>query len=271
MYTATASYLDARANGGQWLLRIEDVDGPRAVAGSEAAILRTLQAFGFEWDGEVARQSNRTDRYAAALDALQAAGLTFECSCSRTQLADEDRYPGHCRETPLVPGVPTATRLRVDPGFVHFTDRIQGLFRQDVASAVGDVVLRRRDGLIAYVLAVVVDDAAQGITHVVRGADLLDNTPRQIHLQRLLGAKMPIYAHVPVLAEADGRKLAKSARSVRLDGGTALAQLNAVFQLLGLSPPADPLWANLPEAWSWAVENWRINQVPKRLSQRLGV
>jgi glutamyl-Q tRNA(Asp) synthetase len=269
LYTAAASYLDARANGGRWLVRIEDLDTPRVVPGSAAGILRTLHQFGFEWDGEVVYQSDRTERYVAALEACRARGLTFECSCSRTQLADEDRYPGHCREAPLIPGLPTATRLRVDPGPIQFADRIQGIFRQDVAAAVGDVVLRRRDRLFAYILAVVVDDAAQDITHIVRGADLLDNTPRQIYLQRLLELERPVYSHVPLLMEVDGKKLAKSARSVRLGAAAAVPQLLEVFNLLGLSPPAELAGTPLPEVWAWAIGRWDIGRVPKRLTYPL--
>src|SRR5579862_4254783 len=215
LYTAAASFLDARAHAGRWLVRMEDVDRPREVPGAAARILATLEAFGFEWDGEVVRQSERDCDYAAALEALAARGLTFACSCSRSMLADEERYPGHCRERLHAPGMATAIRLRVEPRVVEFTDRIQGTFRQDVAAAVGDAVLRRRDRLFSYLLAVVVDDAAQGVTHVVRGADLLDNTPRQIYLQGALGLPTPRYAHVPALVEADGSKLAKSARRDR--------------------------------------------------------
>jgi glutamyl-Q tRNA(Asp) synthetase len=269
LYTAAASYLDARASGGRWLVRVEDLDAPRVVPGSAAGILRTLSRFGFEWDGEAVHQSDRTERYAAALEALRTRDLTFECSCSRSQLADEDRYPGHCRENPLVAGLPTATRLRVDPCRIQFTDRIQGAFRQDVAAAVGDMVLRRRDQLFAYVLAVVVDDAAQGVTHVVRGADLLDNTPRQIHLQRLLEFEQPLYAHVPLLTEPDGKKLAKSSRSVHLEAALALPQLIRVWDLLNLSPPPE-LWdAPIPEAWAWAISRWNIGTVPKGLTRLL--
>jgi glutamyl-Q tRNA(Asp) synthetase len=165
----------------------------------------------------------------------------------------------------LLLGRATATRLRIESGYIQFTDRIQGTFRQDVAAAVGDMVLRRRDGLFAYVLAVVVDDAAQGITHVVRGADLLDNTPRQIHLQRLLRLPTPRYAHVPALLEADGRKLAKSARSVAIDGNAALPELIRVFALLGLAPPASLAAATLRDAWAWAITQWHVDRVPKRL------
>ena len=261
-----ASYLDARAHAGRWLLRIEDLDPPREVAGSAAGILHTLEAFGFEWDGAVMHQKDRTAHYAAALEDLRDRGLTFECSCSRLHLGDEDRYPGSCRERPLSAGVATATRMRVDPGFVQFADRIQGIFRQDVAAAVGDVILKRRDGLHAYLLAVVVDDAAQQVSHVVRGADLLDNTPRQIYLQRLLGLPTPVYAHVPVLVEVGGAKLAKSARSVRLEAHQAATQLRRVFELLGLEPGADLADAGLRGSWAWAIDRWKTMTVPKGLT-----
>jgi glutamyl-Q tRNA(Asp) synthetase len=258
--------LDARANAGRWILRLEDLDRPREVHGSATRILNTLQAFGFEWDGEVVRQSDREDQYADALQGLRDRDLTFECSCSRLQLAEEDRYPGTCREQPAAPAVQTATRLRVEPEQILFTDRIQGTYRQNVAAAVGDMILKRRDRVFAYVLAVVVDDAAQGITHVIRGADLLDNTPRQIYLQRLLGLPLPIYGHVPVLTEPDGGKLAKSRRSVRLDSVSAPAQLVAVFELLGLEPPAALSTASIAQAWGWAIAKWDIIRVPKRLA-----
>jgi glutamyl-Q tRNA(Asp) synthetase len=266
LYTAAASYLDARANGGRWLLRIDDLDRPREVQGSAANILRTLQAFGFEWDAEIARQADRTAYYAAAVDGLRTRGLTFECSCSRLSLTEADRYPGSCRGGPLIPGAATATRLRVDPGYVRFSDRIQGTYRQDVAAAVGDVILKRRDQLFAYVLAVVIDDAAAGVTHVVRGADLLDNTPRQIYLQRLLGLPTPAYAHVPVLVESGGGKLAKSARSVHVDGGSALPQLLRVFELLGLGTAPHRATCTIDAAWAWATQRWDIGRTPKRLT-----
>ena len=269
LYTAVASFLDARAHGGRWLLRIEDLDRPREVAGSAAGILRTLQAFGFEWDGELVRQSDRTERYVEAVQTLLDRDLTFECSCSRLQLEDESRYPGTCRLRPSNSRVATATRLRVEQGTILFRDRIQGSYRQDIAAAVGDLILRRRDRIFAYVLAVVVDDAAQGVTHVVRGADLLDNTPRQIYLQQLLGLPRPAYAHVPVLTEPDNSKLAKSRRSVRLDQGMALPQLLTVFAMLGLAPPASLATGNLTEAWAWATGRWDIEMVPKRLNLRV--
>ena len=248
---------------------MEDLDWPREIAGAAVGILRTLEAYGFEWDGDVVRQRDRSERYASALHALQAQHLTFECSCSRLQLEDEARYPGTCRLEPMSRGVATATRLRVEDGTIGFTDRIQGSYRQDVGAAVGDVILRRRDQIFAYLLAVVVDDAAQGVTHVVRGADLLDNTPRQIYLQRALGLPHPAYAHVPVLTEADDTKLAKSRRSVPLDTQSTLPQLLAVFSLLGLEPPNSLATATLREAWDWAISRFRIERVPRRLNVRV--
>jgi glutamyl-Q tRNA(Asp) synthetase len=269
LYTAAASFLDARAHGGRWLLRIEDLDRPREVAGSADGIMRTLEDFGFEWDGEVVRQRDRSEYYVRALQSLQARKLTFECSCSRLQLEDESRYPGTCRARPSSLGVATATRLRAEPGTILFSDRIQGSYRQDVAHAVGDVILKRRDQVFAYLLAVVVDDAAQRVTHIVRGADLLDNTPRQVYLQEALGLTRPAYAHVPVLTEPDDTKLAKSRRSVRLGADSAMPQLLRVFAMLGLAPPESLRTGRLGDAWEWAIDNWDITRVPRRLNVRV--
>jgi len=245
---------------------MEDVDGPRVVAGSAERILATLEAFGFEWHGEVLRQSDRNAAYAAALDDLHGRGLTFACSCSRLDLASGPRYPGHCRGGPRQRDAELAIRLRVDPGHVQFTDCIQGAFRQDVSFASGDLILKRRDGWFAYLLAVVVDDAYQGVTKIVRGADLLDHTAAQIYLQKQLGLPSPTYAHVPALIEPDGSKLSKSARSVALDPGAASRQLVHVFELLGLAPPASLAGAPLGSAWSWAVERWDLRQLARRPS-----
>jgi glutamyl-Q tRNA(Asp) synthetase len=244
------------------------LDRPREVPGSAAEILRALEKFGFEWDASPVRQSDRQHLYEDALHRLQAGQLTFQCSCSRLQLEDEDRYPGTCRARSLAAGTPCSTRLRIEAGTVSFNDRIQGRFRQDVSAAVGDIILRRRDSIFAYVLAVVVDDAAQGVTHVVRGADLLDNTPRQIYLQRALGMERPSYAHVPVLMERDGGKLAKSRRSMRLGADSPAAHLLPVFSQLGLAPPESLQSAALAEIWSWAIGRWDIGNVPKCLSLR---
>ncbi len=269
LYAAVASYLDARAHRGHWLLRIEDLDRPREVAGSAAGILDTLEKFGFHWDGEVVRQRDRADLYEAALESLHAKGLIFQCSCSRLQLEDETRYPGTCRAQPQAAGVPTASRLRVESGRIQFRDRIQGAYRQDLSACVGDVILKRRDHIFAYLMAVVVDDAQQGVTHVVRGADLLDNTPRQIYLQQCLGLPLPQYAHVPVITEPNDAKLAKSRRSLSLDPEQALPQLLSVFSLLQLEPPALLQGSSIADAWEWAIGHWDIQDVPKRLNVRV--
>lgn len=265
LYTAVASHLEARAARGRWLVRLEDLDHPRVVPGAADDILRTLHDFGFEWDGEVVRQSERKALYADALDELARQHATYECSCTRSQLADEPRYPGHCRSGPCDPSALRAIRLRIEPGTLQFADGIQGVFRQDVARVSGDFILKRRDQIYAYVLASVVDDAEQGVTHIVRGADLLDDTPRQIALQRRLNLSPPGYAHVPLLMESDGSKLAKSARSIRIHPDRAPPLLVTVFNLLGLAPGPDMAHASVAELWRWAIPRWDLARVPKRL------
>lgn len=247
---------------------MEDLDRPREVAGAAEKILLDLHEFGFEWDGEIIHQSHREESYRAALHSLRDRTLTFECSCSRSQLASEERYPGYCRDGPRNLKSSTAVRVRVEPGPIAFADRIQGEIRQDVSAAVGDIIVQRRDRIMAYVLAVTVDDAAQGITHIVRGADLLDDTPRQIYLQQLLGFPLPRYAHVPVLVENDGSKLAKSRSSRHLSRGTVQAQLIKVMKLLGLEPPPVLQTEPISEVWRWAIHHWSIERVPKRLTLR---
>jgi glutamyl-Q tRNA(Asp) synthetase len=247
-------------------LRIEDLDAPRAQSGAAQRIVATLQRFGFEWDGDIMHQSRRLEHYRDALQNLRDRGLTFECTCSRSQLEDEETYPGTCRSLARRPGADTATRLRVESQMVSFADEIQGVYRQNVATAVGDLIIRRRDQVFAYLFAVVLDDAAQGVTHVVRGADLLDNTPRQIYVQRCLGLDPPRYAHVPVLTEADGTKLAKSRRSVHADSEAPLTQLWRVFSLLGMRPPLELQRTELTALWRWGIANWNKNSVPNRLN-----
>ena len=273
LYTAAASYLDARAHGGKWLVRIENVDRTREVAGATQAILSQLRAFGFEWDGEIVRQSDRNERYLSALERLTTAGLTFACTCSRAALGGQ-RYPGTCRNSGahcqrVGSQATTATRLRIEPGTIIVVDQIQGGYTQDIAAATGDLILKRRDGIIAYVLAVVTDDADQGVTHVVRGADLLEHTPAQIYLQRVLGLATPFYAHVPALVEADGMKLAKSRRSLHLVTSAPEAQLMQVFELLGLDLTALQ-GGGLSRLWDRAISRWRIEGVPKLATVRVG-
>jgi glutamyl-Q tRNA(Asp) synthetase len=256
LFAAVASYLDARASGGRWLVRMEDIDAPRVVPGSADSILRTLEAFGLHWDGEVLYQSRRLDRYAAALARLERLGATFACSCTRRELDEHetDAYPGTCRGGPARPG-PTATRFRVDDSRTSsFLDAIQGEVTTPLAS-VGDVIVRRRDGLFAYQLAVVVDDADQGVTHVVRGLDLLPSTAWQIELQRTLAAPQPRYAHVPLIVEPGGGKLAKSRRSVAVGEAERCPseELATVLRWLHLTIPDELEGARPADLLAWAV------------------
>ena len=212
------------------------------------------------------RQRTRTAAHASALEALLALERLYPCDCTRrTRAAREGPYPGTCRGRTLPARGPHALRLRVDPLEITVDDRIQGSFHRNLA-ATGDFIVRRRDGIVAYPLAVVVDDAALGVTDVVRGADLLDGTPPQRYLQSLLSLPAPRYAHLPVLTEPDGAKLAKSRRSVPLDERRAGPQLLAVFALLGLAPPATLRGADVGELWTWGFERWAADRVPRRSS-----
>ena len=267
---ALASYVAARQAGGDWLVRIEDVDRQRTVPGSAEAIIAMLRAFGFQWTESVAspivRQSERTPLYTKALTQLLQSGAAYECSCSRAEIAavagtqtadgDEARYPGWCRAGVRDPTRPRAIRLRTPPGIVAFDDDMQGVVAIDVAEQVGDFVIRRRDGFFAYQLAVVVDDADQRITHVVRGADLLTSTPRQILLQRALGLPTPRYAHVPLATDANGVKLSKSAGAAAIDTDHPAVQLWRVLSFLRQNPPPELRESELTTIWTWAFEHF---------------
>lgn len=264
LVAALASYLDARSHGGKWLVRVEDLDAPRCVPGAETQILATLEACGLEWDEPVARQSQRLELYRAALERLKVEGRAYGCGCTRREIADsstgtqgagETPYPGTCRNG-LKPGREArAWRMRVDDASVSYEDRLQGLQTQGVAREVGDFVLRRADGIWAYQLAVVVDDAAQGITDVVRGADLLSSTPRQIALQAALGLPRPRYLHVPVATNGCGEKLSKQT----LAPPAGVESLPAVVRFLDMRPPAD---LRGRELIAWAVANWDVTALP---------
>ena len=268
LVAATASFLDARAVGGEWIVRIEDVDETRSVPGAPEAILRQLEAFGFEWDGEVAWQSRRKPLYEAALDRLRALGLVYRCRCSRREVADSaltgiegSIYPGICSGLGVDAATPGADRMRVGEGAIEFTDRVQGGIAQDVARAIGDFVLKRRDGLHAYQLAVVVDDAGQRITDVVRGADLLQSTPRQVLLARALGFPTPGYLHFPVATNARGEKLSKQTLAVAADEKSAAALLRSALGFLGqdAADSRDPR-----EILRAATSRWDPGLIPKR-------
>ena len=240
LVAALASYQEARAAKGKWHVRIDDLDQPRAQPGAADGILRALERLGFEWDGPVLVQSERLERYVAVLDELTRRALAYPCSCSRKELEDSALaidgariYPGTCRQG-LAPGKQArALRLRTHNAPIGFADAIQGWVEQRVEQEVGDFVLRRADGIVAYQLAIVVDDMDQGVTDVVRGADLLDSTARQIHLQRLLGAPTPRYAHVPVVLNAAGEKLSKQTGAQPLDLADPEAELARARRFLG--------------------------------------
>jgi glutamyl-Q tRNA(Asp) synthetase len=263
LLAAVASWLDARAQGGEWLVRIEDVDTTRTVPGATDEILRVLEACALEWDGEIVRQSERTARYAEALEVLDEKGVVYRCRCSRKEIADSALrglegpvYPGTCRALALDRSVAGADRVRVADERIVFEDRVQGTIAQEMGRDIGDFVLRRRDGLFSYQLAVVVDDADQGITDVVRGADLLLSTPRQILLQRLLGFTTPRYLHVPVATNAQGQKLSKQTRAAPVTADRACEALQAALAALGQPAPesAEPraLLAGATLAWNAA-------------------
>ena len=273
LVAAVGSYLDALAHGGEWLVRMEDVDTPRNVAGADADILRTLEAFGFEWQGAVLYQSTRSEAYAAALEKLTAAGLAYGCACSRKEIADSATrpaidgglaYPGTCRHGLPVGRAARAWRLRVDDAPLAFEDRLQGTVSQCLESDVGDFVLRRADGLWAYQLAVTVDDEFQQISDVVREADLLASTPRQIHLQRCLGYATPRYAHLPVAANSAGEKLSKQTLARALDGSRAVAELVSALRFLGQKVPQNLVAASVADVWAWARAHWNFAAIPRQ-------
>jgi len=264
LIAALASFLDARANDGAWFVRLEDLDPPREIAGAADRILAQLEQFGLTWDGEVMYQSHRERTYAEAIDQLQALGLVYRCDCSRARVRELGSvYDGHCRDRPLPPGGRHALRLRTGMEEVVFTDAIQGEQCQHVQQEVGDFVIRRKDGLYAYQLAVVVDDAAQQVSHVVRGYDLLESTARQIYLQRCLRLPTPHYAHIPIIVNAAGEKLSKQRFARPVNAALAPQLLYEAFRFLGLRPPAELNRTDVETQLDWAIAHWDIQSVPK--------
>jgi glutamyl-Q tRNA(Asp) synthetase len=260
LVAALASWLDARAAGGRWLVRIEDLDPPREQPGAASQILRALESLGLEWDGPVVYQSRRRLLYRDSLEKL--AGKTYACCCSRKEIADSALgmtsagvYPGTCRNGLPAGKTPRALRMRTTTEPIRFADRAQGDIEQSVERDVGDFIVCRADGQFAYQLAVVVDDAEQGITDVVRGADLLDSTARQIYLQGLLGYPTPRYLHVPVAVNVAGEKLSKQTQALAIELTSAKDQLRRALAFLG-----QPAAANLREA----VRNWDPGRIPAR-------
>ncbi len=262
LVAAMASYLDARSRNGNWLVRIDDLDPPREVEGAARAILEDLQSLGMKWDGDIVYQSQRLDVYRDALCEMMASGAAFECGCTRKNLPKSGIYPGTCANG-LPDGKPSRSiRIHTHRALIHWHDEIQGWQTDDLAASVGPFVIRRADGLTAYQLAVVVDDAASGITHIVRGADLASSTPRQIHLQRVLGLPTPTYAHVPVALNELGRKLSKSTGAAPIDTQHAVVLLSDTWRFLtGVNEdPRDA--ADVDTWWTWAINEWSIASVP---------
>jgi glutamyl-Q tRNA(Asp) synthetase len=271
LVAAVSSYLEARQAGGKWLVRMEDLDTPREMPGAAADILRTLEAFGMQWDDAVVYQSRRLDHYDQALERLRRHDLVYPCACSRKEIADSAIsgidgliYPGTCSHGLPAGKSPRAWRVRVKDEVVGFRDRIQGLISQNLASDIGDFVLKRADGIFAYQLAVVVDDALQGVTDIVRGADLLDSTPRQIYLQQLLGLPRTSYSHVPVAANQRGEKLSKQTLAKPLDLAHPQLELWQALDFLQQKPWPELRQASLSTLWSWARTHWRVAHIPNQ-------
>lgn len=277
LLTAVASYCDARANNGKWLVRIEDIDPLREVPGASSDILRTLDEYGLHWDGEAVFQSHRQDVYQAAIEKLQQNKHLFYCSCSRKQLADHAVYPGTCRSQRLQPdNIPCALKAIVPKENICFDDALQGRFCLHFGIDAGDFVIKRKEGFFAYHLAVVVDDAEQGITHIVRGSDLLDSTPYHLLLQRWLQVATPHYAHLPVLTNALGQKLSKQtfARALpRERRGELLLRILGLLGQITADTLSDITWQsgvrqNIPpeEILDWAIRHWHFPAIPKKLA-----
>jgi len=270
LVAALGSYLDAKHHHGKWLVRMEDLDTARTVPGAADNILRTLERFGLHWDEEVIYQSHRSLAYEAALHQLQVLNAVYPCACTRKEVADSAMpgidgqiYPGTCRN-----GIPQGRegrswRVRTDKQSIEFTDISQGRITQHLEREIGDFIAKRADGLFAYQLAVVVDDAYQGITHVVRGCDLLVSTPRQIYLQNLLNLASPRYLHLPVAINAKGEKLSKQTLAPALTHSNPAASIIQALYFLQQSPPAELSGADVASILKWAVDNWNTDAIHK--------
>lgn len=271
LLAAVASYCDTKANHGTWLLRMENLDQPREIQGAAETILTTLKLFGFVWDGDVMRQSKRSEAYQAALDHLLNKNLIYPCTCSRKEIADSTSirgiegviYPKTCLQHPVKNNTKPAYRIKSEDKNIAFLDRIQGEIHQNIANDIGDFVLKRADGFFAYQLAVVVDDAEQKVTHIVRGADLLDSTPRQIYLQEKLSLPQPIYAHVPIICNANKEKLSKQTLAQAIHHESASELIIKALHFLGQSPEDHLTKAPPNFILEWAIAHWDLNKIPK--------
>lgn len=262
LVAAVGSYLEARTRGGEWLLRIEDLDPPRTVPGAAESILQALEAHQLQWDRSVLYQSERSEHYLEALEQLAEQGKLFGCNCSRSSLKEVTVYPGNCHYAQLALQQ-HAVRIHTTPQTIRFTDLWQGAQQWDLCEEIGDFIIRRADGLYAYQLAVVVDDQLQGVTHVVRGSDLLDSTPRQIYLQQQLHYPSPHYGHLPVAVTPEGQKLSKQNLAAPLNLETPVENLQAALTFLGQEPPAID---TLEALWGWALQQWQRQHVPQQMA-----
>jgi glutamyl-Q tRNA(Asp) synthetase len=244
------------------LVRIEDLDLPRAVAGADKDILHTLEALGLHWDGVIVYQSQRCDAYEAALHILREEAWLYACNCTRAELQSTPVYPGTCRAAAIDNRRRHSLRIRVPEAAIEFADLVQGTVRQRLTNDVGDFIVRRSDGLFAYHLAIVIDDAWQGVTEVLRGADLLDSTPRQIFLQRTLRLPVPVYLHIPVAVDSRGRKLSKQNRAPAVNAKAPVKLWMSALQYLGQNPPAKLGDAALEDIKGWALDNWTWQRIP---------
>lgn len=268
LLTAVASYLDARANRGVWRLRIDDLDTARNQNGAAAQIRKMLETAGMDWDGPVVYQSQQLEQYQAAFDRLDRRGLLYPCTCSRKELgeftangSDRNVYPGICRDKARSVRSHHAIRIRIDPSSIGFYDRLQGYHEQNLAAQVGDFVVRRRDRIFAYQLAVVIDDATQHITQVVRGMDLIDSTPRQIYLHSLLGLRVPGYCHVPLVLDPHGAKLSKQTGAKALHESELSQAVFKVLALLNHAPPGAMKTAPPRALLEWGIGNWNLEKL----------
>ncbi|WP_034619143.1 tRNA glutamyl-Q(34) synthetase GluQRS [Chitinibacter tainanensis] len=273
LMAAVASFLEARTRGGRWLLRIEDLDPPREMSGAAETFPREMLRFGMQWDGEVIKQSQRHDRYQQVLDELLASQLAYRCSCSRKLLQadgqlgiDGFRYVGRCRDLLVPIDVQHAIRVKVPDEVTSVQDAVQGLIAHNLWRELGDFTVLRADGFWAYQLAVVVDDADCGVTHIVRGADLLDSTTRQCYLQQILGFSTPAYLHIPVITNSSGEKLSKQTLAPALLAENEVLQLWQALYLLWQEPPEYLRKVSLPELWAWAFAHWHAGKMPQKRS-----
>ena len=262
LVAALASFLDARAHQGQWLVRIEDIDPPRCQDGASDDILRTLDTFGLHWDGYIGYQSQQQQSYLHALEQLQQQDLLYPCICSRSQLQGQTIYPGNCRNQSPPSEQASAWRIKVPCMKLGFDDLIMPAYEENLAQQVGDFILQRKDGLFAYQLAVVVDDAQQGITHVIRGADLYQQTPRQVFLQRCLNLSTPSYGHIPLIINNAGQKLSKQNLATAISASQGPELMSQALQRLGQNLPSELKGAPVAEQLAWSIASWKRKKVP---------